>query len=61
MILGQTALHDAVEAGHVESVRVLLKHGASRTVVERNGKTAYELAKANGKADVAWMLGTPGN
>jgi RNA polymerase sigma factor (sigma-70 family) len=42
---GKTLLHWAVENDHADAVRLLLKYGADRDVVDRSGKTAYQLAR----------------
>lgn len=42
---GSTPLHHAVLNKHTDSVRLLLKHGADRTIRDEEGKTAYDYAK----------------
>jgi RNA polymerase sigma-70 factor (ECF subfamily) len=42
---GRTLLHWAVENDHTEAVRLLLKYGADRAIMDRSRKTAYQLAK----------------
>jgi ankyrin repeat protein len=53
---GDTPLHDAAKYGHVQVVQALLKAGADRSIVNHERKLAADLAKANGKDDVAAML-----
>lgn len=49
---GRTLLHWAVESGHVEAVRLLLKYGADRSITDRSRKTAYQLARKRGNPRV---------
>ena len=56
---GVTALMTAASRGHVECVRALLAGGADRTLRATGyckGKTALEIAKSEGKAEVAALL-----
>lgn len=41
---GTTALHLAVQAGHVEVARLLLAHGADTDIMDAAGATAREYA-----------------
>lgn len=41
---GWTALMEAAANGHLTIVDLLLMHGADRTIVNRNGDTAFRLA-----------------
>jgi ankyrin repeat protein/GTPase SAR1 family protein len=45
---GDTALHIAIMTRSVETVRILAKHGANRTVAGSQGKTMMELAEETG-------------
>ena len=49
---GRTLLHWAVENDHVEAVKLLLKYGADKNIVDRSRKTAYQLAKKRKNAAV---------
>lgn len=51
-----TALHIAAEEGAVDSVELLLKHGADQTIKDSNGKTACERAEAAEKTEIVAML-----
>jgi ankyrin repeat protein len=53
---GTTALHWAVRADDVETVRMLLKAGANAKVASRNGVTPLLLAATNGNAVVVEAL-----
>lgn len=45
---GSTALHAAVECGHVEMVRLLLhEYGVIRHIADSNGRTAFELTQTD--------------
>ncbi len=44
---GSTALHAATCNDHLDVVKLLLDNGCSRTVVDRNKKTAYEVAETD--------------
>lgn len=46
----------AAERGHVETVRILLKHGADTEVVDRSGDTPLYHAAFRRRADVAKVL-----
>ena len=49
---GNTALHDAVRAGKLASVKLLLDAGADRTVKNKDGKVAADLCKTHERATV---------
>jgi uncharacterized protein len=49
---GYTALHDAVARGHVETVRELLKVGARYDIEGHDGRTALQLAREHGNAQI---------
>lgn len=55
---GRTLLHWAVENDHVEAVRLLLKYGADKNIVDRSRKTAYQLAKKRKNAAVLRLFDT---
>jgi ankyrin repeat protein len=44
---GTTALMRAAEFGRAESLEALLKAGANRTLKDRQGRTAADLAREN--------------
>ena len=51
-----TALHAAVEAGKLETARLLLDRGASVDVRDSNGRTALELAQLKGQTACVDLL-----
>jgi len=53
---GQTALHVAVLAGDVGTVRVLLKHGANIEARDSNGHTPLHYAASRGNEEIARVL-----
>ena len=53
---GYTALHSAAQNGDRAMVELLLAHGADRALASDDGKTAAQIAKDAGHADVAAML-----
>jgi len=55
---GRTLLHWAVENDHVDAVRLLLKYGADKNIVDRARKTAYQLAKKRKNAAVLHLFDT---
>ena len=55
---GRTLLHWAVENDHVEAVRLLLKYGADKNIVDRSRKTAYQLARKRKNAAVLQIFDT---
>ncbi len=55
---GRTLLHWAVENDHVEAVRLLLKYGADKNIVDGSRKTAYQLAKKRKNAAVLRLFDT---
>uniref|UniRef100_A0A7S1G830 Uncharacterized protein n=1 Tax=Bicosoecida sp. CB-2014 TaxID=1486930 RepID=A0A7S1G830_9STRA len=57
---GNTALHMAADAGHLEAVTLLLSRGADATLRNSEGQTAGDGAKLNGHAQVAAALGAGG-
>ena len=56
---GRTLLHWAVENDHAEAVRLLLKYGADRSIVDRSRKTPYQLAKKRGNPEVLRLFRIP--
>ena len=62
--LGWTALLEAVILGdggpaHQQIVRLLLDHGADRSIADRDGGTPLEHARGSGYAEIAIMLERP--
>ncbi|KAI1803477.1 hypothetical protein F4811DRAFT_572129 [Daldinia bambusicola] len=53
---GQTALMRIAEQGDVEQALWLLEHGADATLKDKNGETAYQLAKRWGHDDIAAVI-----
>lgn len=49
---GYTPLHDAVWANNLEAVRILIEHGARTDIRAKDGLTAYEKAKKEGKTEI---------
>lgn len=56
---GNTALHEAARQGHVRVVVALVEAGADTSRVNKEGRTAAELAEANGYALVSSTINTP--
>lgn len=52
----KTALHISAEYGHGQNVDVLLAAGASHTVRDSNGFTAFDLAEKSGHREIVEML-----
>lgn len=53
---GLTPLHAAAMSNNSETVRTLLDHGADASLRERGGRSAEDLARANGHAVLAEVL-----
>jgi hypothetical protein len=53
---GATALHYAASLGNVESIKVLLSHGATVRFQDRNGRTAAHVAADAGFKDALMLL-----
>jgi hypothetical protein len=53
---GRTALHYAAAGGHAQVVRVLLAHGADRSLRDESGATPLALAQAAGKREAVKAL-----
>ena len=53
---GWTALFEAANKGHVEIVRLLLKHGALPTATDSSGATPIDYARINGYQQVVYLL-----
>jgi ankyrin repeat protein len=51
-----TALHRAASWGRRDMIELLVARGADRTLKDKNGKTALDLAVANGQNDVLPVL-----
>ncbi|THW54470.1 hypothetical protein D6D19_10716, partial [Aureobasidium pullulans] len=45
---GETALHYAAEAGHLDIVEILIQANADRTVLDSHGRTALDCARGAG-------------
>lgn len=54
----KTPLMYTAENGHVEATALLLKRGADRTLRDRYGKTAAEIARERGHAELAQLIET---
>jgi Ankyrin repeats (many copies) len=55
-VSGGTPLHVAIQLNNAEVVRVLLEHGANVGAEDRNGKTPYQIASAEGHHDIMKLL-----
>ncbi len=53
---GGSALHWAVGAGHIDSVRLLLERGADPEAVDAFGQTPLMLAEKRGRRQIAILL-----
>ena len=53
---GYTALHAAAENGHIEIVKLLLYHGASKSAAVTSGQTPADLAALSGHDDMVNLL-----
>ncbi len=51
-----TALHWAVERGHISTIETLLRYGAEVTNDSKFGKTPIEVASDSGRPDIIEML-----
>ena len=58
-ILGWTALHDAAANGYLAIATRLLEGGADLTLRDKNGRTALDLARWQGKSEVVALLSQP--
>lgn len=56
---GNTALHHAAGWGRLENLRLLLAAGAEKTLRNREGKTAIELAEDSGRRRAVQVLRAP--
>jgi ankyrin repeat protein len=54
---GIRPLHSAVHRGQVKMVELLLKHGADPNLATDDGRTAFNIAAAEGKEEVKKVLG----
>jgi ankyrin repeat protein len=59
-VLGGTPLHFAALSGNVSTVRALLAAGADPCMLDAVGRTARDVALAEGHLDVAECLSDPG-
>lgn len=55
-VFGDTPLHTAAMKGHVDMVRALLEAGADYEAVNKDNRTAADLARRYHQADVAALL-----
>ena len=55
-VLGLTVMHDAARAGFVDSVRVLVEHGADINLVDDKGNLPLHLAAKEGNLEVIQLL-----
>jgi len=55
---GKTLLHWAVENGHTDGVRLLIKNGANRFLEDKTGKNSIELAKRKNHKAIIRILGS---
>ncbi|GAA5936582.1 uncharacterized protein JCM15063_001927 [Sporobolomyces koalae] len=53
---GYSALHLATDRGHLDSVKVLLAHGADKTATDEDGNTALGLARLADHEDLVSLL-----
>ena len=53
---GWTALFEAANKGHVETVRLLLKQGALPTAVDSSGLSPTDYARGNGYQQIVELL-----
>lgn len=53
---GETALHFAVQKGHLNTVRLFLEKGASTTIPGYNGETAIDLALTKENDEIVELL-----
>ena len=53
---GTAALHDAASNGHFEVVRLLVEQGADVALRSQSGRTALELAREAGRAEIVAYL-----
>jgi ankyrin repeat protein len=51
-----TALHLAAAEGHEELVRLLLRHGASKTLADGSGRTAHTIAAQSQRPEIMKLL-----
>lgn len=51
-----TPLHWAVEREHIETIKVLLQHGANPNCVSKFDKTAFRIAMENNRPDLVELL-----
>ena len=54
--LGRTALHEGAALGHADVVQLLLARGARTEILDEQGQTALDLARAKGHEHIAVLL-----
>jgi ankyrin repeat protein len=55
-VCGHTALHDAVDAGHLSVARILVSSGSDVNAANRHGSTPLHLASLWGNPDCVELL-----
>jgi hypothetical protein len=55
---GRLPLHQAVTGGYIDIVRLLLQHGADRSLADKRGTTALELARQHNHGEIVSLLET---
>lgn len=53
---GETALHLSAEKGKLEFVKMLIEWGADLTILNKEGKSAYDFAKEQNQKEVMVLL-----
>ncbi len=53
---GYTALHDAVWQNNIETAKAIIEAGARLDIKAKDGQTAFDLAKARGRKEIAAFI-----